>query len=816
MESTTAQKEKVTSKGQPSPSQVGESGAQSDSVRLTCLETSMSGLQSTLELVLQSLQAKATAQHAPGVPTAVGPTQGQSSGPAPLSAGQPADQHPSNIPLPPTNPLVTEVTPCVTLQPGQASGQVIPEVTDASVTSHGHADVHGPAVQGAGLRIDPTTGAVSAASIHQALACQAVVNNPAIASGDGSSVSHAQGALANTSSVGSTGSNAHPGVSNQGSDDITPMEQDDLPVVNTGAWQAPVTTTVPSGQFSGSVDVHTVYGNHPPQPVNQLQLHPALQAMASVQVPATAGYVYNVPTHPVPLMGMQLGVTGAMAGHVGGYPQATTVMTSSVTTSSVSGTANTVTNFYAGDITALSTASLVGGVMGPPITTPQVVDYPRPSYGSSYGQPIVPPPPGFTPQGYHNPMVSQQGPTTYYPGMNPQAMGGQLPSVQDSLRSLQSAGLLVQDPALAEVDNPTPDYEVGLKFGDITPLDNAIPLSVLQDDIRRRFPDIIASPVTQVAEPSSLGVQAFQTARPSRPVNLPLHPTISQWLERHSLILEGKLSSRGSRPYVGTSTPKAPVLRAARYLPSDTPQLFNSLQVPSGWHRLLSQQSKPAPGALSFSLKEFNDLMLQSQRDLAIVSDLDWLLAGGTSLVNQIAAMTPGTPTFNTAVTLLQRYMQEMSRTAEVLERHSTARYANLNWRIRDGYLNKLHPSVATVTKEQLRRSSLNDDFLFSEDLIDHFAETLKSDVMLATNTQSLKAFSSKGAYQAPRGRGKRGSGQPRPQPPQPKRQRFGRQSQEDTSPSEPRGGGRGGGFRGNRGNRGKGKGKARGRGSTQ
>ena len=188
---------------------------------------------------------------------------------------------------------------------------------------------------------------------------------------------------------------------------------------------------------------------------------------------------------------------------------------------------------------------------------------------------------------------------------------------------------------------------------------------------------------------------------------------------------------------------------------------------------------------------------------------------GGTSLVNQIAAIPPGSASLPTAITLLQRYMQETSRSMEVLERHSTARYANLNWRLWDSYLNKLHPSVATVTKEQLRRSSLNDDFLFSESLVDHFAETLKSDVMLATNSQSLRAFSSKG-HQAPRGRGKRPAGQPRSQPPQPKRQRTTRQSYQDTSPSEPRGGGRGGGFGGgNRGNKGKGKGKGRGRGST-
>ena len=112
------------------------------------------------------------------------------------------------------------------------------------------------------------------------------------------------------------------------------------------------------------------------------------------------------------------------------------------------------------------------------------------------------------------------------------------------------------------------------------------------------------------------------------------------------------------------------MLRSQRYLPCDTPQLFNSLQVPNGWHRLLSQQAKPSPGSLSFNLKEFNDLMLQSQRDLAIVSDLDWLLAGGTSLVNQIAGFPPGCADLPTAITLLQRYMQETARTMEVLERH--------------------------------------------------------------------------------------------------------------------------------------------------
>jgi len=60
------------------------------------------------------------------------------------------------------------------------------------------------------------------------------------------------------------------------------------------------------------------------------------------------------------------------------------------------------------------------------------------------------------------------------------------------MQSLQAAGLLTQDSSFAELDVPAPDYKVGLRYGDITPLDSAIPLSCLQDDIRARFPDIIA------------------------------------------------------------------------------------------------------------------------------------------------------------------------------------------------------------------------------------------------------------------------------------------------------------------------------------
>jgi len=82
-----------------------------------------------------------------------------------------------------------------------------------------------------------------------------------------------------------------------------------------------------------SVDVHSLYGDTPTPPVNQLPLPPALQAMAGVQVTSHGGYS-NIPSHPVPLMGITFGVNGNLAGQGGGYSQSTTVVTPSLTTSS--------------------------------------------------------------------------------------------------------------------------------------------------------------------------------------------------------------------------------------------------------------------------------------------------------------------------------------------------------------------------------------------------------------------------------------------------------------------------------------------------
>ena len=318
----------------------------------------------------------------------------------------------------------------------------------------------------------------------------------------------------------------------------------------------------------------------------------------------------------------------------------------------------------------------------------------------------------------------------------------------------------------------------------------------------------MAEPVVTPSEPSSLGVRAFQGVRPEKPVSLPLHPTIPQWLERHSLILEGRVSGKG-KPFSGKTLPKAPVLSARRFVPCDTPLLLRPPQIPSHWHRLAKFQDKSVPESVVFQYKDYQELLVQSNKDLAIISDLDWLMAGGTSLISQMANMGPNDPLLPDAFVFLQRYMQESSRSLEVLERHSTARFANLTWRLRDSFLGKLHPSVPQTTREELRASSLNTDHIFDEEVVAQASDMLKSDVMLSTNTQSLR-FMSKPQWTRPpkstRG-GKRAASTSLAQPPA-KQQGPAQQPFRGSNPQRGRGRGSGGNQGKGRGNRGKGRGR--------
>ena len=93
------------------------------------------------------------------------------------------------------------------------------------------------------------------------------------------------------------------------------------------------------------------------------------------------------------------------------------------------------------------------------------------------------------------------------------------------------------------------------------------------------------------------------------------------------------------------------------------------------------------------SVKETEEFVAAAGRDLAVISELDWLTSGESHLLGQMAA-TPALLPYMSSITLLQRYDLETCGSVEMLERSSTARYANHIWRLRDVHLSKLHGSV--------------------------------------------------------------------------------------------------------------------------
>ena len=104
------------------------------------------------------------------------------------------------------------------------------------------------------------------------------------------------------------------------------------------------------------------------------------------------------------------------------------------------------------------------------------------------------------------------------------------------------------------------------------------------------------------------------------------------------------------------------------------------------WYQVCNNQGNPVPVALQVSLRETEELVAPAGRDLAVISELDWLMLGASHLLGQMAA-TPALLPFMSSITLLQCYALETCRSVEMLEQSSTARYANHIWWLRDGHL---------------------------------------------------------------------------------------------------------------------------------
>ena len=128
---------------------------------------------------------------------------------------------------------------------------------------------------------------------------------------------------------------------------------------------------------------------------------------------------------------------------------------------------------------------------------------------------------------------------------------------------------------------------------------------------------------------------------------------------------------------------------------------------------------------------------------------------GVSHLLGQMAA-TPALHPYMSSITLLQRYALETCRSVEMLERSSTARYANHLWRLRDGHLSRLHRSVPKQTKESLRQAPLLGIHLFPEETVAIAGQNLRGDVQHLNLSKSLIFFT---AVKQPTG--KKASSQP-------------------------------------------------------
>ena len=166
------------------------------------------------------------------------------------------------------------------------------------------------------------------------------------------------------------------------------------------------------------------------------------------------------------------------------------------------------------------------------------------------------------------------------------------------------------------------------------------------------------------------------------------------------------------RPSVHSRTLKVHTLDSQPYPLVDAKSLFTCPRAPPSWYQVCSTQGTPVPTAFQMPIKETEELVCAAGRDLAVISELDWLTSGASHLLGQMAA-TPALSPYMSSITLLQRYALETCRSVEMLERSLTARYANHLWRVRDGHLSRLHLSVPKQTKESLRQAPLLGTHLF-------------------------------------------------------------------------------------------------------
>ena len=299
-----------------------------------------------------------------------------------------------------------------------------------------------------------------------------------------------------------------------------------------------------------------------------------------------------------------------------------------------------------------------------------------------------------------------------------------------------------------------PDFGSFRRQSEQSSLDSVISLPELRYDVMARYPGYqVESSDPAPTKPTSLGLANFQQAKPAKEASLPLSPSIEAWLICQAQAIEGKdrLVKAIKAPLGPKAYPKLPSLKAERFEPSNAPSLLRVGQLPPDWHRLVADQGKISPETISFTRAEFSELQSSVSKMLAVLSDLDWWVAGVSNLAKDIQPHLSQDENLQLAGVYSQIYLLESCRSMEELEIQVTSLFSQFKLRERDGYLSRLNPHVPLATRRELRVSPLVGEYLFDEVLVSQAGDRLQGDVSLKSNTIMLDTLAKK--TQGPRAR---------------------------------------------------------------
>ena len=145
---------------------------------------------------------------------------------------------------------------------------------------------------------------------------------------------------------------------------------------------------------------------------------------------------------------------------------------------------------------------------------------------------------------------------------------------------------------------------------------------------------------------------------------------------------------------------------------------------------------KISPETVSFTRAEFGELQSSVSKILAVLSDLDWWVAGVSNLAKDIQPHLSHNENLQLAGTYSQRYLLESCCSLEELEIQVTAFFSHFKMRERDGYLSRLNSHVPLATRKDL--SPLVGEYIFDEELVSQEGNRLQGDVSLKSNTIML------------------------------------------------------------------------------